>query len=44
MGRGQIILFADDPNFRGYFWGTSRLFLNAVLLGPGVGTSHIVPW
>ena len=42
--RGQIILFAGDPNFRGYFWGTERLFLNAVLLGPGLGTRHTVPW
>jgi Zinc carboxypeptidase len=44
MGRGQIILFASDPNFRGYFWGTQRLFLNALLLGPGLGTTHSVPW
>ncbi len=44
VGRGQVILFADDPNFRGYFWGTSRLFLNAVLLGPGLGTEQTVPW
>ena len=43
-GRGQVILFADDPNFRGYFWGTERLFLNAVLLGPGVGTRRSIPW
>jgi hypothetical protein len=34
MGRGQVILFASDPVFRGYSLGTQRLFLNAVLLGP----------
>jgi len=44
MGRGQMILFAGDPNFRGYFWGTERLFLNAVLLGPGMGVRQGVPW
>ena len=33
-----------DPNFRGYFWGARRPFLNAVLLGPGLGTSRHVPW
>jgi hypothetical protein len=44
LGRGQIILFSNDPNFRGYFWGTERLFLNAVLLGPGAGTTRTVPW
>ncbi len=43
-GRGQVILFANDPNFRGYFWGTERLFLNAVLLGPGLGAAHTIPW
>ena len=44
MGRGQIILLADDPIFRGYTEGTGRLFLNAVILGPGLGTSQTVPW
>ncbi len=44
VGRGQIVLFACDPNFRGYFWGTERLFLNAVLLGPGLGAAHTIPW
>ena len=29
-GRGSIILFADNPNFRGYWYGTNKLFLNAV--------------
>ena len=27
---GSIILFADNPNFRGYWYGTNKLFLNAV--------------
>ena len=34
IGRGRVILFAEDPNFRGYFRGADRLFLNAVLLAP----------
>ena len=42
--KGQIILFANDPNFRGYFWGSRRLFLNAVLLGPGLGTEQFISW
>ena len=29
-GDGSIILFADNPNFRGYWYGTNKLFLNAV--------------
>ena len=43
-GRGQMILFAGDPNFRGYFKGTQRLFLNAVILGSGLGARHTTPW
>ncbi|WP_046246351.1 M14 family zinc carboxypeptidase [Hymenobacter terrenus] len=33
-GAGRVVLFADDPNFRHYWYGTSRLFTNALLLGP----------
>lgn len=34
QGRGQIVLFADDPNFRATQLSTLRLFFNAVVLGP----------
>ncbi len=34
-GRGQIVAFAEDPNYRAYAEGTELLFINAVLLGPG---------
>ncbi len=44
LGNGQIILFATDPFFRGYFESTGRMFLNAVLLGPGLGATQAVPW
>jgi hypothetical protein len=33
-GRGRVIAFAEDPNFRGYAEGTQLLFINAVVLGP----------
>ncbi|MFH1687695.1 MAG: M14 metallopeptidase family protein [bacterium] len=36
-GRGQVILFATDPNIRAYWWGTRQMFVNAVLYGPGFG-------
>ncbi len=32
IGRGIAILFADNPNFRGSWYGTNRLFLNAIFL------------
>ena len=38
-GKGQIILFAGEPNFRGSSLGTNRLWLNAVVYGSGLGTS-----
>lgn len=36
-GNGQIILFANNPNFRGATKGTARLLLNAIVYGPGLG-------
>jgi hypothetical protein len=32
-GKGQVIVFADDLNFRMYWYGTSKLFMNAILFG-----------
>ncbi len=34
VGNGRLIAFAEDLNFRGFWRGSDRLFLNAVLLGP----------
>ncbi|WP_316839209.1 M14 family zinc carboxypeptidase [Pedobacter gandavensis] len=33
IGSGEVILFADDPTYRGYWLGTGRLFLNAIFFG-----------
>lgn len=33
-GTGRAILLAEDPNFRGFWYGTNRLFLNALFFGP----------
>ncbi|MEM1379613.1 MAG: M14 family zinc carboxypeptidase [Pseudomonadota bacterium] len=30
VGRGQVVLFADNPLFRGTFLGTNKLFMNAI--------------
>lgn len=32
-GRGRVVLFMDNPNFRAFWYGSSRLFMNAVFLG-----------
>jgi hypothetical protein len=34
VGAGRVIAFSEDVNFRSYWRGGQRLFLNAVLLGP----------
>ena len=34
-GSGQIIAFAEDPNYRAYAEATQLLFMNAIILGPG---------
>ncbi len=33
VGRGRVVMFADNPNFRSSFYGTNRLLLNAIFLG-----------
>lgn len=33
IGRGSVIMFVDNPNFRGMWYGTNKLFLNAIFLG-----------
>ncbi len=35
LGRGHIVAFADDPNYRAMTPTTQRFFLNAVFFGPG---------
>ena len=43
-GRGQKIFFACDPFFRGYYEGSGRLLLNAIILGSGLGAEAPIPW
>lgn len=44
VGRGQVILFAANPVFRRWMKDTERMFCNAVLMGPGLGTIWSTPW
>lgn len=32
-GKGQVVCFADDPNFRSVWYAGTRLFMNAILFG-----------
>ncbi len=33
MGRGQIISFVDNPNFRAFWYGNNKMFANAIFFG-----------
>lgn len=44
VGRGQVILFAAPPAWRRWQRDAERLLVNAVLLGPGLGTRWSTPW
>lgn len=35
-GRGLVVTFAQEPNFRLFWRGTSTIFLNAVIFGPSL--------
>lgn len=35
-GQGRVIMFADNPNFRGSWYGTNKLFFNALFFGPHI--------
>ncbi len=35
FGRGHVIAFAEEPNYRAFTESTMLLFMNAVMLGPG---------
>jgi hypothetical protein len=44
VGRGQVILFADNPSYRRWMVESERLLMNAILMGPGLGTRWSSPW
>ena len=33
LGKGKIISLIDNPNFRGFWYGTNKLFANAIFFG-----------
>lgn len=44
VGRGQVVLFAAPPAWRRWQRDAERLLVNAILLGPGLGTRWSTPW
>ena len=34
-GQGSVILLSDNPNFRAYFFGTNKLFMNSLFFSKG---------
>ena len=39
LGKGRVIAMTDNPVFRGYFYGSSRLLVNALYLGASFSTA-----
>lgn len=33
VGKGTVITFTDNPNFRAFWYGTNRMFMNAIFFG-----------
>ncbi len=40
-GGGRVIMFSDDPNFRGTWYGTNKLFLNALFYGGNINVPQV---
>ena len=41
-GKGTVIMFADNPNFRAFWYGTNKMFLNAIFYGDIIKGDKIV--
>ncbi|MFQ3213106.1 MAG: hypothetical protein ACJAT1_001640 [Marivirga sp.] len=38
-GQGSVISFCENPNFRAFWYGTNRLFLNAIFFGQVINSA-----
>ena len=38
---GRTIAFANNPNFRGFWYGTNRLFMNAIMFGTTISSAAV---
>jgi hypothetical protein len=35
-GRGHVVLYVEDPNFRVFWYGLNRMFLNSIYFLPSL--------
>jgi hypothetical protein len=40
-GNGKVILFSDNPNFRGTWYGSNKVFLNALFFGGSISVPNV---
>lgn len=40
-GNGRVILFSDNPNFRGTWYGSNKVFLNALFFGGSISVPSV---
>jgi Zinc carboxypeptidase len=40
LGSGKMILMTENPNFRAYWYGTNKIFLNSLFFGSMVGVNR----
>ena len=33
LGKGRVVVFTDNTNFRGFWYGTNKLLMNAIFFG-----------
>ncbi|NQU49081.1 MAG: hypothetical protein HQ519_10575, partial [Planctomycetes bacterium] len=36
LGKGSVICMVDNPNFRGVWYGTNKLYANAIYFGSAI--------
>ncbi|MEM9931638.1 MAG: hypothetical protein AAF840_17660, partial [Bacteroidota bacterium] len=41
IGGGRVISLADNPNFRAFWFGTNKLFANAVFFGKTIRSQAV---
>jgi len=39
VGRGKVIGFVDNPNFRAFWFGTNKLFMNSIFFGQTISAA-----